>query len=98
MATISSIAAVTLAVCLLGLACRHCGKMWITADDTILCFISPGLIMLSTFGVLAFGWRLTHGGLSDVSIGAWIGSVIIVGLMVGAWFLIAPRIRAYKTA
>ena len=54
--------------------------------------------MLSTFGVLAFGWRLTHGGLSEVSIGAWIGSVIIIGLMVGAWFYFAPKIRAYKKA
>ena len=96
MFTIAAIGTVLLAVSLLALVCRHRPDMWIAADDTILCYVAPGLIMLSTFGVLSLGWRITNGGFGGVPIGGWIGSAVIIGLLAFAWTVLAPRIRATR--
>ena len=52
--------------------------------------------MLSTFGVLSLGWRITNGGFREVPIGGWIGSAVIVGLLAFAWTLLAPRMRVTR--
>lgn len=94
MLSIASLCAVVLGACLLALVCRHRETMWIASDDAIMCFATPAMILVSTFGFISLGYRLTHGGLAAVSIDAWIGSAVIVAISVAIWLLLAPRIRA----
>ncbi len=98
MLTVASLCGVVLIANLLRLACRNpeTESLWIVSDDAILCFISPVVIALATFGFISLGWRLTHGGFSAVSIEGWGGSALIIAIFVGLWFLLAPRIRGYR--
>ena len=61
MISVASICAVVLIACLLALVCRRHKTLWIASDDAILCFVSPVVIMLATFGFISLGWRVTHG-------------------------------------
>jgi len=94
MLTVASLCAVVLIAGLLALVCRHRPEMWIATDDAIMCFIAPVMIMFGTIGMLMMGWRLTHGGLAEVSAQAWLGSAVIVAIAVGVWILAARWIRA----
>ncbi|MDA1118155.1 MAG: hypothetical protein O2979_09130 [Proteobacteria bacterium] len=91
--SVASICAVVLIACLLALVCRHHKTLWIASDDAILCFVSPAVIMLATFGFISVGWRVTHGGFAAVPSGGWIGSAVIVAAAVATWFLLSARIR-----
>lgn len=93
MAAVASICAVVLIAGLMRLACRHGSDSWITSDDAILCFVSPLLILLLTFGGVALGYRLTNGGLAAVPAEGWIGSAVIAALAFATWTVLARRIR-----
>jgi hypothetical protein len=93
MTSVASICAVVLIAGLVRLACQHGSDSGITSDDAILCFVSPVLILLLTFGGVALGYRLTHGGLAAVSAEGWIGSVVIAALSFVIWAVLARRIR-----
>lgn len=97
MITVASLCAVLLAGCLLGLVCRHQPEKWIASDDVILCLAFPLLIVVATGGGVALGWRITHGGLAEVSAEGWIGSAIIAAIFVAVWFVMAPRIRGSRS-
>jgi hypothetical protein len=94
---VASTCAVALIAGLVRLACQHGSNSWITSDDAILCFVSPLLILLLTFGGVAFGYRLTHGGLAAVPAAGWIGSAVIVAISVLLWTVLARRIRRPAT-
>ena len=94
MIAVASLSAVLLIGGLVRLACRHRGDLWIVSDDAILCFVSPVVILLGTFGAVSIGWRVTHGGFAAVSLGAWIGAAAIAAVAFGIWRLLAARIRA----
>ena len=94
MLSVASVCAVVLIAGLLRLACRHRKDLWIVSDDAILCLVAPVVILLSTFGASSLGWRVTHGGFAAVSVGGWIGSLVIAAVFIGAWLVLAPRIRA----
>jgi hypothetical protein len=94
MLTVASLCVVVLIAGLLSLACKYRPTMWVASDDAITCFVAPAMIMFGTFGVLSLGWRLTHGGVVEVSAQGWIGSVVIVAISVGIWILLARWIRA----
>ena len=96
MFTVASLCIVLLAGCVLGLACRHLPETWITSDDVILCLVFPVLILIATFGGISLGWRITHGGLSEVATSGWIGSAVIVAATLVAWFVIARLIRGKR--
>lgn len=98
MLTVASLCAVVLIANLLRLACRNreLESSWIVSDDAILCFISPVMIALATFGFISLGWRITHGGVAAVSIEGWGGSALIIAIFVGLWLMLAPRIRGYR--
>lgn len=98
MFTVAALCIVVLSACLLGLVCRHRPEMWIASDDVILCLEFPVLIVIATFGGIALGWRITHGGLAEVSAEAWVGSALIAAASFVAWFVIAPRIRGKRTS
>lgn len=93
MTAVASMCAMLLIGGLMREACRHRRDLWITTDDAILCVVSPAIILLGTFGASALGYRLTHGGLAAVSVGAWTGSAIIVAIAVAIWIVGAARIR-----
>jgi hypothetical protein len=93
-ATVASICAVLLACKLIALACRHRTDLWITSEDAILCFVSPVMILLLTVAGVALGYRLTHGGLGAVSIGAWIGAVVIPVVFYALWRVLSARLLA----
>ncbi len=93
MISVAALCAVLLIAGLVREACRHRRDLWITTDDAILCAVSPTLILLGTFGAVALGYRLTHGGLAAVSVAAWIGSVIIAAASIVLWHVVASRIR-----
>lgn len=93
MFTVASLCAVIVGGILLGLLARHHPDEWIIADDTMLCLVSPVMIVLSTFGGISLGWRITNGGFAAIAPEAWIGSVIIIALAIGVYFYLAPRIR-----
>lgn len=97
MLTVASLSAVLLAGGLLGLVCRHKPEMWVASDDAVLCVIFPALIVVATGGGIALGWRITHGGLAEVSAVGWIGSAIIAATCVAVWFVMAPRIRGSRS-
>ncbi|MGH9817959.1 MAG: hypothetical protein ACRD6I_17985 [Candidatus Acidiferrales bacterium] len=94
MATIASLCAVVLMLNLLALACRHREDLWIASENAILCAVSPVMILLLTFGGVALGYRLTHGGLGTVSVAAWIGTAIIPVVSYALWRVLAPRLLA----
>ena len=94
MLTVASLCVVVLIAGLLSLVCRYRPTLWFASDDGITCFVAPVMIMFGTFGVLSLGWRLTHGGLAEVSAQGWVGSVVIVAIAVGIWILAARWIRA----
>lgn len=89
----ASICLVLLIAGLVRLACMHGSKAWILSDDGILCAVSPLLIVLLTFGGVALGYRLTHGGLAAVSVEGWIGSAAIIAITLLLWAVLARRIR-----
>lgn len=93
MAAVASICAVALIAGLVRLACRQGVKTWVTSDDAILCFVSPVLILLLTFGGVALGYRFTHGGLGAVPAEGWVGSAVIVAISFLLWTALARRIR-----
>jgi len=90
---VASLCAVGLLVTLVALACRHRSDLWITSDFAILCVVSPVLILLLTFGAVAIGYRLTHGGLAAIPAEGWIGSLIVIAIAAGIWRALARRIR-----
>jgi hypothetical protein len=90
---VASLCAVVLIAALVRLACQHGSDSWINSDDAILCFVSPLLILLLTFGGVAFGYRLTNGGLAAVPAEGWIGSAVIAALSFVIWAVLARRIR-----
>lgn len=94
MATVASLCGVVLILGLVAQACRHRKDLWIASDNAILCAVSPGVIMLSTFAVVALVWRITHGGFGMVPRWGWIGSGIIVSISILIWRTFAPRMRA----
>lgn len=75
------------------LACRHRPDLWFTSDDAILCLVSPLVVMLLTFSGVSLGYRMTHGGLSAVSVEGWLGSAVILAASAGLWVLAARAIR-----
>lgn len=93
MAAVASLCAVLLIGALVREACRHRPDLWITTDDAILCAVSPAVILLGTFGAVALGYRVTHGGFAAVSVAAWIGSAALVALAVVIWVVGAARLR-----
>lgn len=93
MAAVASICAVVLLAGLVRLACLQGVDAWITSDDAILCFVSPVLILLLTFGGVALGYRFTHGGLAAVPVEGWIGSTLIAALAFVIWAVLARRVR-----
>lgn len=93
MFTVVALCAVLLIALLLRVACRYRPDLWFTTDDVILCFIAPTVILLWTFGALSVGWRITHGGFGAVSVGGWIGAVVIVALAFGIFTVLARRLR-----
>ena len=93
MFTVASLCAVIVGGILLGLIARHHPEQWIIADDTMLCLVSPVMIVLATFGGISLGWRLTHGGLAAISAEAWTGAVIIIAVAAGIGVVLARRIR-----
>lgn len=98
MAAVASICAVVLIAKFVRLACQHGSDSWITSDDAILCFVSPLLILLLTFGGVALGHRLTHGGLGATPAEGWIGSAVIVAISFVIWVVLARRIRGADRA
>lgn len=90
---VASICAVVLLVGLVRLACRHGSEAWFTSDDAILCFVSPTVILLLTFGGVALGYRLTNGGLAAVPVEGWAGSTAIVAISLLLWTVLARRLR-----
>ena len=83
MTAVFSIGAVVVLALLVRLACRHRPDWWITSDNAILCVVSPALILLLTFGSVAIGYRLAHGGLAAVHVEGWIGAAVIAAIVVG---------------
>lgn len=94
MISVASLCAVLLIAGLVREACRHRPDLWITSDDTILCVVSPAVILLGTFGAVSLGWRITQGGFAAVSSGAWIGAGLIAAAAAVIWHFAAARIRA----
>lgn len=96
--TVVSLCAVVMIATLVRLACRHRPDLWFTSDAALLCVVSPVLILMLTFGGVALGYRLTHGGLAGVPVAGWIGSAIVVALSIGLWFPIARRLQGAQPA
>lgn len=90
---VASLCAVGLVATLVALACRHRRDLWFTSDFAILCVVSPVVILLVTFGAVAIGYRLTHGGLAAIPAEGWIGSLIVLAISAGIWRALARRIR-----
>jgi len=90
---VASLCAVGMFTTLVALACRHRRDLWITSDFAILCVVSPVLILLVTFGAVAIGYRLTHGGLSAIPAEGWIGALIVLAISAGIWRALARHIR-----
>ena len=97
-AAVACICAVVLIAGLVKLACRSGSDAWITSEDGILCFVSPVLILLLTFGGVALGYRFTHGGLAAVPVEGWIGSAAIIAISFPVWAVLARRIRGAERA
>lgn len=95
---VACLCAVVLIAGLVRIACRNGSEAWITSDDGILCAVSPLLIMLLTFGGVALGYRVTHGGLAAVPIEGWIGSAAIIAISFVLWAALARRIRSPQPA
>ena len=93
-AAVACICAVVLIAGLVKLACRSGSDAWIASEDGVLCFVSPVLILLLTFGGVALAYRLTHGGLAAVPVAGWIGSVAIIAVSFPIWAVLARRLRA----
>jgi hypothetical protein len=98
MISVAALCAVLLIAGLVREACRHRPDLWITSDDAILCVVSPALILLGTFGAVALGHRLTHGGLAAVSVAAWIGSAAIAATSFAIWAFVVARLRKGRRA
>jgi hypothetical protein len=94
MISVASLCAMLLIGGLVREACRHRSDLWIVSDDAILCVVSPVVILLGTGGAVSLGWRMTHGGLAAVSLGAWIGAAAIAAVSAVVWRVLAARIRA----
>jgi hypothetical protein len=91
--SVAALCAVLLIAGLVREACRHRPDLWITSDDAILCVVSPVLILLGTFGAVALGYRITHGGLAAVSVAGWTGSAAIAAASVAIWTFVVARVR-----
>lgn len=96
MSAVAALCAVALVAGLVREACRHRPDLWITSDDAVLCVVSPLLILLATCGAVAVGYRLTHGGLAAVAVGAWIGSaaIAVAAALIGIFLSARLRKRA----
>jgi hypothetical protein len=93
MISVAALCAVLLIAGLVREACRHRPDLWITSDDAILCVVSPTVILLGTFGAVALGFRITHGGLAAVPVAAWVGAAAIVAASVAVWVFVVARVR-----
>jgi hypothetical protein len=92
--SVVALCAVLLIGGLVRIACQQRSPRWIVSDDGILCVVSPVVILLGAFGAVSLGWRITHGGLANVSVAGWLGSAAIAALTVVIWRVLAARIRA----
>ena len=91
--TVVSLCSVVMVATLVRLACRYRPDLWFTSDTAILCAVSPALILMLTFGGVALGYRLTHGGLAGVPVAGWIGAGVVLALSIGIWIPTARRLR-----
>jgi hypothetical protein len=81
---VACLCGVVLVATLVRLACRHRPDLWITSDNAILCAVTPFMICLVTFGGVAVGYRLAHGGLAAVPVEGWIGSAVLIAVSIVA--------------
>jgi apolipoprotein N-acyltransferase len=93
MISVAALCGVLLIALLLRVACRYRKDLWFTSDDVILCFVAPSVILLGAFAGLSIGYRLEHGGLGEVSVAGWIGSVVIAAAAYGIFTVLARRLR-----
>jgi len=98
MTSVFSICMVALIAMLVKLSCAHRPDLWFTSDTAILCFVSPAMIILLTFGGTAIGYRLAHGGLAAVPVLGWAGAAVIIALAYIVWRFLSGAIRRSATA
>lgn len=81
---------------LTGLQCRYHADSWLASENSILCFVGPGLILLTAIAGVSTTWWITHEGLAAVTAGVLGGAVAIVATSVFLWVVLSRRIRGSR--